>query len=176
MRSFAAFVARLMARTNSSAFGELAVSQFVRSSPRTTSTAMALAISPAAAPPMPSATMNSVPFGPTGWVWTSDSSVVLFVVRSATTNASSLCSRVCPTSVRPNTCTMISPVGREGVDVELIDEGSDTRTGGGSILRTGESVGHAVVHHLHLGGRQRTAHLLQLLTRALRLPVREKHV
>src|SRR5438270_11276609 len=57
---------------------------------------------------MPSATMKSVPFSPTRWVRTLGWSDASFVVRSATTNASSLCSRVRPTSVRPNTWTRIS--------------------------------------------------------------------
>src|SRR4051812_4129336 len=102
-----------MARTNSSGSVVWTEIHFSRSSPRTTSTAIALAISPAAAPPMPSATMNSVPFGPSVCRRTSGWSVGLFVDRSATTNASSLCSRVRPTSVRPKTLTITSPCGSE---------------------------------------------------------------
>ncbi len=75
------------------------------------SVAIALAISPAAAPPIPSATMKSEPRSPDRCVRTSGCSVALSVVRSATTNASSLCSRDRPTSVRPKTCTVTRGVG-----------------------------------------------------------------
>src|SRR6266566_100059 len=69
------------------------------------SVAIWLASSPAAAPPMPSATTNKDPRSPRlcwrTWGW-SDAS---WRVRSATRNRSSLCSRDRPTSVLPNTCT-----------------------------------------------------------------------
>ena len=94
----------------SGGFAESAWTHSVRNSPSTTSTAMALAISPAAAPPMPSATMNNEPRWPATCVTTSGCNVALSVVRSATTNESSLCSRVRPTSVRPKTWTITSPV------------------------------------------------------------------
>src|SRR5258705_11543816 len=57
---------------------------------------------------MPSATMNSEPLSPARCARTLGWSDASFVLRSATTNASSLCSRVRPTSVRPNTWTRIS--------------------------------------------------------------------
>ena len=89
------------------------------------STAIALAISPAAAPPMPSATMNNEPFRPIRCVRTSGCNVALSAERSATTNASSLCSRVRPTSVRPNTWTITSPDG--AFEEELIEDGESER-------------------------------------------------
>src|SRR5690242_1868994 len=78
---------------------------------------------------MPSATMNKVPLGPSVCRRTSGWSVALLVVRSATTNASSLCSRVRPTSVRPNTLTTTSPRGSAGASLIARREGLLTDTG-----------------------------------------------
>src|SRR6476620_7049894 len=106
--AFAADVARLIAVAKLSSVGASPAVRLEESSLSTSSIAIALAISPAAAPPIPSATMNSVPRSPTTCERNSGCSVALPRVRSATTNASSLCSRILPTSVRPNTCTTTS--------------------------------------------------------------------
>src|SRR5919107_2226536 len=71
---------------------------------------MALASSPAAAPPMPSATINKDPRGPMSWLRTSGWRLALPVLRSATRNVSSLCSRVRPRSVLPKTETRTEPL------------------------------------------------------------------
>ena len=110
MRALAASVAERSAVAKASASEVSAVRHLVSSSCSTTSVASALAISPAAAPPMPSATMNSEPRGPGRCSRTSGCSVAFMVVRSATMKQSSLCSRVRPTSVRPKTWTMMSPL------------------------------------------------------------------
>src|SRR5215207_1992468 len=73
------------------------------------SAAMALASSPAAAPPIPSATMKSDPRGPTSWLRTSGWRLAFPVLRSATRKVSSLCSRLRPRSVLPNTLTRTGP-------------------------------------------------------------------
>ena len=73
---------------------------------------MALASSPAAAPPMPSATMKSEPRGPTSWRRTSGCRLAFPVLRSATRKVSSLCSRVRPRSVLPKTDTWTGSVTR----------------------------------------------------------------
>src|SRR3982751_5468048 len=106
-------VARLMAVAKRSSLGGFGSASAVVTSWSTTSIAIALAISPAAAPPIPSATMNSVPRSPTACVRTSGWRVALPRDRSATTNASSLCSRVRPTSVRPKTWTTTAGRGEE---------------------------------------------------------------
>ena len=111
--AFAVAVARLIAVAKASSDGPSAEARASVTSRSTPSIAIALAISPAAAPPIPSATMNSEPRSPTACDRTSGCSVALPRVRSATTKASSLCSRIRPTSVRPNTCTTTSPP-REG--------------------------------------------------------------
>ncbi len=82
----------------------------------TMAVAISLAISPAAAPPMPSATMNSEPRAPAACVRTEGWSEASSAVRSATTNASSLCSRVRPTSVLPKTWTITDPRAAPPVD------------------------------------------------------------
>src|SRR4051812_35521343 len=127
MAEFAAAVAFLSAVAQPSASGACTVENASLSSRSTASMAMALAISPAAAPPIPSATMNSEPRSPTGCDRTSGWSVAFPRVRSATTKASSLCSRIRPTSVRPNTCTTTSPSG-EGDGCDPAASGTLTRS------------------------------------------------
>src|ERR1700733_8003294 len=73
------------------------------------STASWLAISPAAAPPIPSQTAKRDPCGPTAIERFASSNPLALRVRSATRKLSSLCSRICPTSVRANSFTRISP-------------------------------------------------------------------
>src|SRR5580692_868805 len=73
------------------------------------STASWLAISPAAAPPMPSQTAKSAPWGPTTHARLLSSRPRTFRLTSATRKLSSLCSRICPTSVRANSLMRISP-------------------------------------------------------------------
>src|SRR5690349_15227264 len=128
-------VARLRQRAKSSGDGRSAESQLSRSSRSTMSVAIWLAISPAAAPPMPSATMKSVPLGPDLCARTAGWSEAMLVFRSATTNESSLCSRVRPTSVRPNTLTSIS------ADVDSViaksEDGCRSRTVSGNALLDG---------------------------------------
>lgn len=68
----------------------------------TTSAAIRLATSPAAAPPMPSATMNSAA-GPDVVLAHVGYRLATLRVRSATRKVSSLWSRVFPTSVLPKT-------------------------------------------------------------------------
>src|SRR3982751_4515019 len=131
-------VARLMAVAKRSSLGGFGSASAVVSSWSTTSIAIALAISPAAAPPIPSATMNSVPRSPTAWERTSGWRVALPRVRSATTNASSLCSRILPTSVRPNTCTTTSSEV-EGIGCSPVGTGVDelTRSPGTTLEKSG---------------------------------------
>jgi hypothetical protein len=76
---------------------------------KTVSTAIWLATSPAAAPPMPSHTARSRPEGETSWNVLGSR---LPVPRSASSRLSSLCSRTRPTSVRPTTDTVMAPAGR----------------------------------------------------------------
>ena len=86
--------------------------------------------SPAAAPPMPSATMNSVPLAAGGMRERSTSvQRRASVDRSATTNASSLCSRVRPTSVRPNDVDDDLAGPDAAFEVELIEEEEGSETG-----------------------------------------------
>src|SRR5579883_1688246 len=73
------------------------------------STASWLAISPAAAPPIPSHTAKSEPCLPTDPARLVSSRPRVLRVRSATRKLSSLCSRICPTSVRAKSLTRISP-------------------------------------------------------------------
>src|ERR1019366_961781 len=73
------------------------------------STASWLAISPAAAPPIPSHTANSEPCGPTTSDRFASRRPRALRVRSATRKLSSLCSRIWPTSVRAKSFTRISP-------------------------------------------------------------------
>src|SRR5580704_6275684 len=71
------------------------------------STSSWLAISPAAAPPIPSQTAKSAPCWPTERFCSMRPRA--FFVRSATRKLSSLCSRIWPTSVRAKSLTRISP-------------------------------------------------------------------
>src|SRR5229473_6243986 len=73
----------------------------------TVSVAIALATSPAAAPPMPSATTNNEPRGPISWFRTAGNRDAWRRVRSATRKRSSLWSRVRPRSVFAKTSTLI---------------------------------------------------------------------
>src|SRR5437763_13134776 len=125
--ALAADVARLIAVANPSSFGASPAVSVAEISRSTASIAIALAISPAAAPPIPSATMKSVPRSPTTCERTSGWSVALPRVRSATTNASSLCSRILPTSVRPNTWTTTSS-DVDGIGCSPVGTGVDELT------------------------------------------------
>src|SRR6266536_4682634 len=75
------------------------------------SVAISLASSPAAAPPIPSATTNSDPRLPTWCVRTAGWSDASRRVRSATRNRSSLWSRVLPRSVFAKTSTLMDLEG-----------------------------------------------------------------
>ena len=71
-----------------------------------TSTASALATSPAFSPPIPSHTTSNIPRGPTARSVCADVSTVAFVVRSTTRKASSLFERAIPTSLVPQTVSV----------------------------------------------------------------------
>src|SRR6185503_16292654 len=71
-------------------------------------TAISLATSPAAAPPIPSDTIRRLPRSPTEWVVTSGPRPTFPLVRSAIRKASSLPPRCLPTSVRAKTETRMS--------------------------------------------------------------------
>src|SRR5438552_3782157 len=79
------------------------------------SMAISLASSPAAAPPIPSATMNREPRSPTSWSRTCGSSEASRRVRSATRKRSSLWSRVLPRSVLAQTWTLIGFAERPNI-------------------------------------------------------------
>ena len=72
------------------------------------STASWLAISPAAAPPMPSHTAKSDAVRADGTGAVGFEEAARRLVRSATRKLSSLCSRICPTSVLPKTSMVMS--------------------------------------------------------------------
>src|ERR1700744_359271 len=73
------------------------------------STASWLAISPAAGPPLPSRNAKTGPDGPPTSARVASMRPRALRVRSATRKLSSLCSRICPTSVRAKSFTRISP-------------------------------------------------------------------
>src|SRR6185437_12785817 len=163
MRLFAVSADALMAVANASASVRGPFTQRARISSYTVVTAISLAISPAAAPPNPSATMNSVPRGPTTCVRTSACSDALSADRSTTMKASSLCSRVRPTSVRPNTWTTTSPRAASGWEGTGIVTRRGAGLGAGSLAVLIEHEGNT----FGVGRAARVAQAAQYRTRAL---------
>ena len=79
------------------------------------------------------------PCGPTPTVRSASSRLRVFLVRSATRKLSSLCSRICPTSVRPKSLTTIcapaTPRDEEGGPPARASEGgAGCRPDGGSVM------------------------------------------
>ena len=98
---------------------------------------------------MPSATMNSEPRGPISWLRTSGWRLALPVLRSATRKVSSLCSRLRPRSVFPNTDTrtpalVIRPSGERGPSQARLHYGDrrGRRESHGNILPVIRSESH----------------------------------
>src|ERR1700690_1895178 len=135
------------------------------------STASWLAISPAAAPPIPSQTAKSDPCFPTIPARLASSRPRVFRVKSATRKLSSLCSRICPTSVRAKSLTRISP--REGGgerDASGSLDGSDASPSSGASRGVSGCVTCGRSPSSYAGGRRIDIEAQELLTDAEVIP------
>ncbi len=167
MRALAVSAAALMARANVSASCVAALRQRVSSSWSTTSVAIALATSPAAPPPMPSATMKSEPSFPGECVRTSGCKVAFIVLRSATTKESSGCAsrRTSHVGFAEDVDDDLAGIGCAGSGHSL--EGEVTRIGlnigqwnltlqsegaRGAVLRISGDLGHRALFALRIEG------------------------